>query len=141
MRGNTAGVPFGEASMTSPGKRRGLGRMGFINWRGMCQYLISSSVRMKKLLEPVASPRLIAKMSPRVGSPVSARVVVAENLVHLQDRRNASRGTCASVCGCSIGPANENLAAWPEGGGDLRNTTTAEDTRASVNWTSVGQKR
>src|SRR5208282_2917546 len=113
--------------------------MGLRNWRGISRLFASSSDMMKKLLEPVARPRLMAKMSPRVSSPVLLTVVVAGNCVHLRDRRRVSSGMNASLLGASIEPAKEKRMRCSAGGGDLRNTTTADDTSASVNWTSVGQ--
>src|SRR6266851_2509633 len=115
--------------------------MGLRNRRGMCQVFVSSSLRIKKLLEPVASPRLMTKRSPSVGSSVLSKLVRAGNCVHLREWQSTSRGTSASVVGLSIGPAKEKRTRCPGGEGALRNTTTAEDTSASVNCTSVGQKR
>src|ERR1700682_6508897 len=107
----------------------------------MCQVFVSSSLKMKKLLEPVASPRLMTKRSPSVGSSVTSKLVRAGNCVHLREWHSTPRGTSASVLGLSISPPNENRTRCPGGGGALRNTTTADDTSASVNCTSVGQKR
>jgi len=55
----------------------GPGRIGFKNLPGICHCSIFSSPRMKKLFEPVASPRLTWKMSLSRRSPLSAIVIVS----------------------------------------------------------------
>src|SRR5271165_792828 len=101
---------------------------------------------MKNLLSPVASPRLIENRSPR-------RIVPGEQIgeapdsspakrrVHLGSDRNLAEVNCARTDGSLREPPYVNSTAEFAFGSTFLNQTTAEDTSASANCTSLDSNR
>src|SRR3546814_2317387 len=96
---------------------------------------------MKKPLSPVAIPRVILKKSDTTPPVWRSRTLDTGKRVHFASLARALAATSLVLVGAARVPPKENFTWWSLGGSDLRNQTTADDTSASANWTSLGDRK
>src|SRR6266852_9888400 len=101
--------------------------MGLKNFIGKLCSWISSRVRIKKRLSPVASPRFMSKMSESLAPGTLAAVWVLRPF-HFEAARKLVSGILCITFGSFKPPPKVKSTVWPLGGGALRKQTTDEET-------------